>query len=209
MRVEINQAEYVVGFPKHFLVQSDADLGREGRFVIKSANLVEYAGTLTKCPTPKNWSGHYYSGMFSEFDEPGTYTIAATFDGKTGRSRRFQLASACNVYLPVLRKCRHWLQLHRCGDGGAFWNATDEGSVVNGLIEYAKLRPDDTARLANIKTAIRKYMDFGRASGGGHSWQCEQSSRTRASLTGRIRRPPLPGCRSPRAAPLPGCTEVD
>ena len=46
------------------------------------------------------------------------------------------------------------------GDGGAFWHQTDEATVITCLIEYTKIQPNDTARLARIKTAVKAYMDF-------------------------------------------------
>ena len=46
------------------------------------------------------------------------------------------------------------------GDGGAFWHQTDEATVITSLIEYTKIQPNDTTRLARIKTAVKAYMDF-------------------------------------------------
>ena len=46
------------------------------------------------------------------------------------------------------------------GDGGAFWHQTDEATVITSLVEYTKIQPNDTTRLAKIKTAVKAYMDF-------------------------------------------------
>ena len=115
--VEVNQAGYVVGFPKYFVVQTDADLGPRGSFTIKSEKRVEYQGSLESNRTPTNWPDHYYRGTFTDFDKPGAYTITATFGRTDGVSHRFRVDTARNVYLPAFEKCLHWFTLHRCGDG--------------------------------------------------------------------------------------------
>lgn len=45
-------------------------------------------------------------------------------------------------------------------EGGPYHNWLDEAAVLYPLIGYAQLCPEDTARVASIKTAVKDYMDF-------------------------------------------------